>query len=540
MNSLKKEGSFDPRTAVAVLLIPLIWMGWNVYLNKKYPKTNPVPTVSNVSQKAEENNSILQEPSVVRPQLLDQKTQSDQNKPISEAEAPERLLSFSSDKVTFFVSSHGMAIKGYTLLKYSDRQGKNLEFGAGESEGLFSAYFEQKKINFNIEEIGPGVFRGSADIGNYQVVRELKFDSNKMAFLNQISVKNKTEEGHLKKIEVSLTIPEKVSVPKSSSFLFPSYEKQDFYLNSSGKTKSITFSTMKQDFSEKYTAASLIGVSSQYFTTALMDKSELIPELELGVFVEKHEALARVSYVSTNETRRFDLSQLLYIGPKGIDQLNQVDNDLPQIIDFGFFGFIAQPLLRLMKALHEVFGNWGLAIIFLTLLVRLCVMPFNIMSYRSMKAMQKIQPILQGLREKYKDDPVSLNKEMYALMKANKANPMGGCLPMLLQIPIFFALFRVIGSSIELYKSPFCGWITDLSSYDAYYVLPVLMGATMYLQQKLTPSTMDPAQAKVMAFLPIIFSFFMFQLPSGLTLYMFVSGLFGITQQYLFMRDKKA
>ncbi|HEY8270445.1 MAG TPA: membrane protein insertase YidC, partial [Pseudobdellovibrionaceae bacterium] len=138
-----------------------------------------------------------------------------------------------------------------------------------------------------------------------------------------------------------------------------------------------------------------------------------------------------------------------------------------------------------------------------------------------------------------KDDPMALNRETMAVMKEHKANPIGGCLPMLLQIPVFFALYRVIGSSIELYHSPFFGWITDLSAPDKFFVLPILMGGTMFLQQKMTPTTMDPAQAKIMAFLPLVFTLFMLQLPSGLTLYMTVSAIFGIVQQYIFLKDSK-
>jgi YidC/Oxa1 family membrane protein insertase len=152
--------------------------------------------------------------------------------------------------------------------------------------------------------------------------------------------------------------------------------------------------------------------------------------------------------------------------------------------------------------------------------------------------LKRVQPLIQSLREKHKDDPMRLNTEMMAVMKQNGANPIGGCLPMVLQIPVFFALYRVIGSSIELYSSPFILWITDLSAHDRFYVLPVSMAVLMFIQQKITPSTMDPTQAKIMAFLPLVFSLFMLQLPSGLCLYMVVSTLFGITQQYLIMRDK--
>jgi YidC/Oxa1 family membrane protein insertase len=151
--------------------------------------------------------------------------------------------------------------------------------------------------------------------------------------------------------------------------------------------------------------------------------------------------------------------------------------------------------------------------------------------------MQKIQPHLQAIREKYKGDPLQVNRETMALMKEHKANPLSGCLPMLIQIPIFFALWKTIGSSIDIYQQPFFGWITDLSKHDHFFVLPILMGITMFFQQKLTPSTMDPAQQKILNFMPILFALFMLSLPSGLTLYNFVSALFGVVQQYFLLKD---
>ncbi|MEK7355069.1 MAG: membrane protein insertase YidC, partial [Bdellovibrionota bacterium] len=181
-------------------------------------------------------------------------------------------------------------------------------------------------------------------------------------------------------------------------------------------------------------------------------------------------------------------------------------------------------------------------IIILSIIVRLLVMPFTVYSYKSMKVMQQLQPEMTRIREKYKDKPadqkMQMNQEIMDLMKRNKANPVGGCLPMLLQLPVFIALYAVLGQSIELYRAPFIFWIHDLSIKDPYYVLPVLMGITMYVQQKMTPTTMDPQQAKIMMWMPVIFSFFMISLPSGLTLYIFVSTLFGIIQQKVFMRDR--
>jgi YidC/Oxa1 family membrane protein insertase len=155
-----------------------------------------------------------------------------------------------------------------------------------------------------------------------------------------------------------------------------------------------------------------------------------------------------------------------------------------------------------------------------------------------MKKMQDIQPQLKQIRENLKDDPQKMNLEVMKVMKESKANPLSGCLPMLLQFPIFLALYQVLGQSIELYQAPFVLWIKDLSLKDPYYILPVLMGLTMFIKHKITPTTMDPTQAKVMMIMPVLFSFFMISLPSGLTLYIFVSTLFGVAQQLYFLSEK--
>jgi YidC/Oxa1 family membrane protein insertase len=195
-------------------------------------------------------------------------------------------------------------------------------------------------------------------------------------------------------------------------------------------------------------------------------------------------------------------------------------------------------ILELMKILYKAFNNYGIAIIVLTILVRAVTFPFTYMSMKSMKAMQRLQPEMKRLKEVYKDNTQAFNQEMMKLYKENKVNPAGGCLPILLQMPIFWALYQVLQNSVELYHSPFIGWIHDLSIKDPFYVLPVLMSITMVIQQKITPSTIDPAQARVMMFMPVFFGFLMMSLPAGLTLYIFVSTLFGIIQQILMLQDR--
>ena len=237
------------------------------------------------------------------------------------------------------------------------------------------------------------------------------------------------------------------------------------------------------------------------------------------------------------------IDYVAYAGPKSFTTLKAVDENLTGIVDYGTFAVIARPILWLLKFLHQYIANWGLAIIALTIIVRLIVLPFNVYSYKSMKVMQKLQPQMNAIRERFKDksneEKLQMNSEIMKLMKEHKANPLGGCLPMLLQLPVFIALYAVLGQSIELYQAPFGLWIHDLSIRDPLFVTPVLMGITMFIQQKITPSTMDPQQAKIMMWMPVIFAFFMISLPAGLTLYIFVSTLFGIIQQIVFMRDRK-
>ncbi len=339
---------------------------------------------------------------------------------------------------------------------------------------------------------------------------------------------------------ISIVLAEKIQKSQSTSFLFPSYEHQEFFIEHSQTKDVVNFNHSKENIDKDFKDVKIIAMGSQYFTAALQDQSDIIPEVKTQAFINESRAVSTLAYKPAQSASEIDLKQLFYVGPKSIDILKSVDAGLSEVIDFGFLGFVARPMLYTMKWFFSLIGNWGLAIIALTLLVRLIVLPFNVMSFKSMKAMQKIQPLMTAVREKYKEDPIRMNQEVMALMKQHKANPMGGCLPMLIQIPIFFALYRVIGSSVELYQSPFGFWIKDLSAHDSFYVLPILMGITMFVQQKMTPTAMDPAQAKILAFMPLIFTAFMLTLPSGLTLYMFVSALFGITQQYFLLKPKAA
>jgi YidC/Oxa1 family membrane protein insertase len=230
---------------------------------------------------------------------------------------------------------------------------------------------------------------------------------------------------------------------------------------------------------------------------------------------------------------------LLYFGPRDLDILKGIDHQLEKAIDFGFFGIIARPLLEVLQFFYRYVGNYGVAIIILTCIIKLLFWPLTQKSYQSMKSMQSLQPEMQKIREKFKKDKERMNREIMELYKQKRVNPMGGCLPMFLQIPVFFALYKVLLGTIALRHAPFALWIQDLSAKDPYYITPILMGVTMFIQQKMNPGTMDSNQAKIFMFMPIIFTFMFLNFPSGLVIYWMVNNLLTILQQWLISRKSE-
>jgi YidC/Oxa1 family membrane protein insertase len=228
-----------------------------------------------------------------------------------------------------------------------------------------------------------------------------------------------------------------------------------------------------------------------------------------------------------------DFHTRLYIGPKLQDALDEIAPNLQLTVDYGMLTIIAEPLFWLLKAIHAIIGNWGWAIIFLTVLIKLAFYKLSETSYRSMANMRRLAPELTRLKEMYGDDKQKMNEAMMNLYKKEKVNPLGGCLPILVQIPVFIALYWVLVESVQLRQAPFMLWINDMAIPDPYYVLPLIMGVTMFIQQKLSPAPPDPVQAKVMMALPIVFTFMFLWFPAGLVLYWVVNNALSIAQQWV-------
>ena len=278
---------------------------------------------------------------------------------------------------------------------------------------------------------------------------------------------------------------------------------------------------------------------------ALQDKyfmSVVIPAAATGALVRKEgDRLASAHVRFPAPAGPAPLALRLYAGPKEYEILKSLDAGLEDTIDFGWFIFgswdivkaVAKPLFTVLRFLHDYTQNYGIAIVLLTVGIKLLFAPLQYKSYKSMKEMQLLQPKVLTLQTKYKDDRDRLNKELIKLYRDHKVNPVGGCLPMLLQMPVFVALFNVLYMTIELRQAPFLLWVKDLSIPDPYYVLPILMGVTMMIQQKITPTTMDPVQAKIMLLLPAFMTLLFLNFASGLVLYWFINNLLTIGQQFV-------
>ena len=259
---------------------------------------------------------------------------------------------------------------------------------------------------------------------------------------------------------------------------------------------------------------------------------------------KKNEDLYLLGFISPSVAvgagSRAEVSADFYAGPKDIDRLEAIADYLDLTIDFGILWWVAKPLFYFLNWINSFVGNWGWSIIILTIVIKAAFFRLSAASYRSMAKMRKVAPKMQTIKERFGDDRQKMSQEMMKLYKTEKVNPMGGCLPILVQMPVFIALYWVLLESVEIRHAPFILWLNDLSVKDPYFILPLLMGVSMFIQQKLNPTPPDPMQAKVMQWLPVIFTFMFLWFPAGLVLYWVVNNTLSIVQQYIITRQIEA
>ena len=421
----------------------------------------------------------------------------------------------------------------------------SLDNGAGAILPLFTA--EKTEINLKDGKDEAKLVMTASMAEGITITRTMTFRGSSYLIDVQYKVENPTDMPISIAPALSLDNPPFSHASQASEFLF--YGPAAYANDELIETKPKTLAEKPVVLQGKIGWA---GYVDSYFMTAVIPS----PGEARTVTFQGSEQLVRTVFSEGLQTLtpkgEKTFVYTLYFGPKKLKILQETPGDLAKAVNFGWFDVLAKPMLWLLNFFHDYVKNYGVAIILVTILIKLCFWPITQKGMQSMKNMQKLQPKVAKLREKYKADPAKMNQEMMALYKTYKVNPVGGCLPMLIQIPFFFALYRVLMAAIELRHAPFMLWMNDLSAPDRLWVgvdipylhgipvLTLLMGASMFLQQKMTPTTADPTQAKIMQFLPVIFTFMFINFASGLVLYWFINNLLSILQQQLINRKNKA
>jgi YidC/Oxa1 family membrane protein insertase len=327
----------------------------------------------------------------------------------------------------------------------------------------------------------------------------------------------------------------------STNMMMPVYRGGAFS-TSDTRYQKYSFDDMKEGALSKTTEGGWVAMLQHYFVSAWVPAPDEVNSLYSNIIQGTDAAIgfkAPVQTINAHSTANIEAN--LWVGPKLQEEMSQAAKHLDLTVDYGWLWFIAQPLFQLLLFFHSIVGNWGVAIILITFTVKGALYPLTKAQYTSMAKMRLLQPKIQALRDRFGDDKQKVSKAMMELYKTEKVNPLGGCFPILLQMPIFIALYWSLMESVELRHAPFMLWIQDLSVQDPYYVLPILMGVSMFFIQKMSPTQVqDPMQQKIMKFMPVIFTFFFLWFPAGLVLYWLVSNIVTLIQQtYIYRQFEK-
>ncbi|BCA97175.1 membrane protein insertase YidC [Legionella antarctica] len=323
---------------------------------------------------------------------------------------------------------------------------------------------------------------------------------------------------------------------KSSIFHVGSYTGASFSNPGKHRYQKVSFSDMSKTNLDVDAKGGWVAMQQHYFLSAWIPSSTSDNKFYTRAINGDYTIGAVSQPISIKPAEQKEIGSRLYMGPEITSVLKEIAPSLDLTVDYGILWFVSSLLFSLMKAIYGFVGNWGWSIVLVTVLIKLAFYRLSATSYKSMAGMRKLQPKLQALRERYGDDKAKISQATMELYKQEKVNPLGGCLPIVIQIPVFIALYWVLLESVELRQAPFIFWIKDLASPDPYHVLPLIMGATMLIQQKLNPAPPDPMQAKVMMFLPILFTGLFWNFPSGLVLYWIVNNTLSILQQWYITR----
>ena len=403
-----------------------------------------------------------------------------------------------------------------------------------------NAQWDESVADLSVDENGEGMLSFSGRVGQYAIQRTFTFSGATYLMREKIRVEN---TGEMRDVNVSVTGRTEALSTTASRF----NRTQAAGFGPDGLIEESGEDTLREEGVGPLKSMAWGGLDNNYFIFSVLPESKEASMraglTDNGYWVTFTEGLGAVG---AGQSESMDMRY--YIGPMDRDALAKADPALSEAVDFGFFDFLAKPLLVFLVWLHDnVVANYGIAIIILTIIIKLIFWPLSQKSYKSMEKMKKLQPMVMKLREKHKGDKQKLNQETMQLYKTYKVNPAGGCLPMVVQIPVFFGLYKALLEALELRHAAFISnvpftnlpWLADLSQPDPYYVTPVIMGLTMFLQQRMSPSTGDPTQRKIMMALPIVFTFLFLGFPSGLVVYWLCNNVLSIAQQYGLARSNK-
>lgn len=529
------------RTFLAIALSMAVILLWQMYVAKTHPVRSMDAGYSDVEINS--NKTAGNEAGSEEAKASDSMDEADVNKSSDEKniEYEEKTVTIGNNLFKAVFTNRGGLLREFILNKYflSHHKDKNVNL-VNEGNDTLPFILNNKLYRFTNNDRYDFV-----SISDKQIIMEFTHPDGIVVTKNysivgdyelslKITITNKTEKDFLFKPELVLRdyalkggLTKKDFDSSFDEYYHPTCLANEAIVDG----KDLKKGTISKSQEGK---VSWISSSSRYFISAIIPIDQKVALCRFNSS-NNYDFSASLVYPEQKVEKgsTTTISYKLYFGPKGYSMLRKIGSDLERSVDFGWLAVLCIPLLYLLNFFNSFVSNYGIAIIILTIIIKLISIPFTQKSMKSMQELQKIKPKLDEIQKKYKDDKEKLNEEMMKLYREHGVSPFGGCLPMLLQMPIWFALYRMLSNSVELYQATFIpNWIDDLSAKDPYYILPVLLGVGTFLQQKLTPSTMDNTQAKVMLyFMPIFLTFIMISLPSGLTLYIFVSSLLSIIHQ---------
>lgn len=557
------------RLLIAIVISFLIFMLWGYFFPGKKEVTKP-EQATKAEQQIEEETYIKEKEQVIAttPPL----SKEIPSKPIQ----PSRTITVNTSLYKAQIAERGAVFESFILKEYResldadsplfemispDISARTVKLGfAGNSlRGLDDAVFSAnlKSDSVDIDDKSQEISFSWTSPEGIVVEKKFLFLPETYVIDLNVTIKNgsqKTVQDNLTLTLVRTEHVKKTGSTKSSSAGRYGFEGPSALINNELEQ----IKTKKIKDKNVYTGKlKWIAVQDQYFMSAIIPDEPV--EASMRLYMNENKVLQNqyvqpVSVINSGTQHVFKYR--IFFGPKSLKRLSKLDCDLVKAVNFGWFDVLAKPCVWIMNFLYDNFiPNYGVAIIILTLFTKIILWPLGSKSYKSMAEMKKIQPLMAEMKERYKDDKKKMNEEVMRLYKTYKVNPLGGCLPMVVQIPVFFALYRMLYGAIELRHAPFFLWINDLSAPDRLFsfdisipfmqppygipVLTIIMGATMFLQQKMSPPMGDPSQARMMKFMPLVFTVIFINFSSGLVLYWLVNNIISIAQQY-YIQKKSA